>query len=80
MPINRNCIGGVIVIMLPSSAGDLGLEPRLGQTKGYKIGICCFSAKQEAALRTKSRDWLARNQDDVSESVSMSIRRLVSVN
>ena len=24
-----------------------GFEPRLGQTKDYKIGICCFLAKHE---------------------------------
>jgi hypothetical protein len=28
-------------------------EPRSGQTKDYKIGICCFSAKY-AALRKKN--------------------------
>jgi hypothetical protein len=33
----------------------------LGQTKDYCIGICCFSAKH-AALRRKSKDWLAQNQ------------------
>ena len=38
----------------------------LGQTKDYKIGICCFYAKL-AALRRKSKDWLARNQNNVSE-------------
>jgi hypothetical protein len=38
----------------------------LGQTKDYKIGICCFSAKH-AALRRKSKDWLNRNQDNVYE-------------
>ena len=32
----------------------------------YKIGICCFSAKN-AALRSKNKDWLARNQNNVSE-------------
>ena len=32
----------------------------------YKIGICCFSTKH-AALRRKSKDWLARNQVNVSE-------------
>jgi hypothetical protein len=31
-----------------------------------KIGIFCFSTKH-AALRRKSKDWLARNQDEVSE-------------
>ena len=41
-------------------------EPRSGQIKDYEIGICCFSAKYEA-LRRKSKDWLARNQDNVSE-------------
>jgi hypothetical protein len=57
-----NCIGGVMV------------SP--GQTKDYKIGICCFSTKQ-AALRRKSKDWLARNQNNVSERGDMSIRRLL---
>jgi hypothetical protein len=36
----------------------------IGQTKDYKIGICCFSTRH-AALRRKSKDWLARNQDNV---------------
>jgi hypothetical protein len=31
------------------------------QTKDYKIGIFCFSVKY-AALRRKSKDWLALNQ------------------
>jgi hypothetical protein len=38
----------------------------LGQTKDYKIGIYCFSTKH-AALRRKTKDWLALNQDNVSE-------------
>jgi hypothetical protein len=41
-----------------SSAVHRGFEPRPDQTKDYKIGICCFSAKH-AALRRKSKDWLA---------------------
>ena len=50
-----------------SSAVDRGFEPRLGQTiKTKKIGICCFSSKH-AALRRKSKDWLDRNQNNVSE-------------
>jgi hypothetical protein len=36
---------------------DRGFEHRSGQTKDYKIGFCCFSAKH-AALRSKSKDWL----------------------
>jgi hypothetical protein len=43
-----------------------GIEPRPGQTKDYKIGICCFSTKH-APLRRKSKDWLALNQNNVSE-------------
>ena len=47
--INR--IDGVMVSVLASSAIDRGFEPRSGQTKDYKIGMCCFSAKH-VALRT----------------------------
>ena len=61
-----NRIGGVMVRVLVSSVVDRGFEPRSGQTEDYKIGICCFSAKH-AALRRKSKDWLARNQNNVSE-------------
>ena len=65
-----------MVTMFASSAVDCGFEPRSDQTKDYKIGICCFSAKR-AALRWKSKDWLARNQDNVSEWSDMSIRWLL---
>jgi hypothetical protein len=44
MRVNR--IGGVMVSVLASSVVDHGFEPRSGQTKDYKIGICCFSANQ----------------------------------
>jgi hypothetical protein len=47
----------------------------LGQTKDYEIGICCFSAKH-TALRRKSKDWLARNQWNVSAWGDMFIRGL----
>ena len=60
-PCNR--IGGVMVSVLASSVVD-------------KIGIWCFSAKY-AALRRKNKDWLARNQDNVSEWSDMSIRGLL---
>ena len=62
----KHRIGGVMVRVLTSSAIDRGFEPRSGKTKDYKIGICCFSAKH-AALRRKSKDWFARNQNNVSE-------------
>jgi hypothetical protein len=65
-----------IFSMLVSSAVDSGFEPRSGQTKDYKIGICCFSAKH-AAVRTKSKDCLARNQNNVFEWRDMSTRGLL---
>jgi hypothetical protein len=52
---------------------DSNLPPLSGQTKDYKTGICCFCAKH-AALRRKSKDWLARNKDNVSEWGDMSMR------
>ena len=55
-----------MVSVLASSAVDRVFDPQLGQTKDYKIGICCFSAK-DAALRSKGNDWLAWNQDNVSD-------------
>ena len=67
-----NRIGGVMVSVLALSAVDRGFKPLSGQTKDYKIGICCFSAKH-AALRRKSKDRLAQNQDNVSEWGDMSI-------
>ena len=70
-----NRIGGVMVLVLSSSTVDRGFEPRSGKTKDYKIGICCFFAKH-AVLRRTSKDWLARNQDNVSEWSDRSIRGL----
>ena len=60
-----------MVSVLASSAVDRGFKPRSGQTKDYKIGICCFTAKQ-AALRRKNKDWLAQNLNNVSELSNMS--------
>ena len=62
-----------MVSVLVSSAVDGRFEPRSGQTKHSTIGICCFSAKH-AALRRKSKDWLTRNQNNVSEWSDMSNR------
>jgi len=46
------------------------------KNKDYKIGICCLSAKH-TALRGKRKDWLVRNQNNVSEWGDMSIRGLL---
>ena len=74
--LSLNRIGGIMVSVLTSSAVDCGFEPRSGQIKDYKIGICCFFDKH-AALRRKSKDWLARNQNNVSEWSDMSTRGLL---
>jgi hypothetical protein len=67
---NRIC--GVMVSVLASNTVDRGFEPLSGQHKDYKICTFWFSAKH-AALRRKSKDWLAWNQDNVSEWSNMSI-------
>jgi hypothetical protein len=72
--INR--IGGVMVSVLASSSVDRGFKPRSGQTKDHKIGMCCFSTKH-AALKIKSKDWLAQNQNNLPEWSDMSIHRVL---
>ena len=51
-----------MVCVLVSSAVERGFESQWGQTKDYEIYICCFSAKH-TALRRKSKDRFAQNQD-----------------
>ena len=72
----KHRIGDVMVSVLASSAVDRGFEPRSGETKDYEIGICCFFAKH-AALRRKSKHWLARNKNNVSEWSDISTRGLL---
>ena len=43
-----------MVSVLASSVVDCGFDRRSGQTKDYKIGICCFSVRH-AVLRKKSK-------------------------
>ena len=61
-------IVGVMVSVLASRVVDCVFESRSVHTKDYKIGICCFSARH-AALRRKSKYWLARNQNNVSKCI-----------
>jgi hypothetical protein len=56
---------------------SLVLAPIASTHKDYKIGISCFSAKHAALIKRKSKDWLTRNQDIVSEWDHMSIHRLL---
>ena len=55
-----------MVSALASGAVYHWFESRSGETKDYEIGICCFSVKH-TAFRRQSKDWLARNQNNVSE-------------
>jgi hypothetical protein len=43
-----------MVKVLTSSAVECGFEPRSDQTKNYKIGMCCFSARL-TVLRRKNK-------------------------
>jgi hypothetical protein len=43
-----------------------GSSPNRVKPKTIELVICCFSAKH-ASLRKKSKDWLARNQDNESK-------------
>jgi hypothetical protein len=55
-----------MISVLPSSVVHCVFEPRSCQTKDRKIGIFCLFAKH-TALRRKNKDWLVRNQDNVSK-------------
>ena len=72
----KTLIGSVIVSVLASSAVDRGFESRSGQTKDYQLVFVAYNAKH-AELRRKSKDWLPRNQDNVSEWSDMYIRGLL---
>jgi hypothetical protein len=67
LSITDNHIYGVMVSVLTSSAVHRGFETRSGQTKDYKIWICCFSTK----------DRLVQNQNNVSEWSNMSTSGLL---
>ena len=55
----------MLVSAFVSSMVDRGCETRSGHIKDYKIDINCYFAKH-VVLKGKSKDWLARNQDNVS--------------
>jgi hypothetical protein len=65
-----------MVSMLASCEVDRRFKSQSGQTKDYRIGNYCFSTKH-AVVRRKSKEWLARNQEIVSEWGELSIRGLV---
>ena len=64
----------MVSVLVSNALPDRGFETRSVQTKNYNT--CCFSAKHVALMR-KSKDWMVRNQDNVSECGDMSIRGLL---
>jgi hypothetical protein len=67
-----------MVSVLSSSTEVCEFEPQLSQTKDYKISICCFSI-EHATLRSKCKDWMARNQNNVLEWNNITTHTVVSV-
>jgi hypothetical protein len=67
-----------MVSVLASNTVDCVFDPRSGQTKDYKIGICWFSSK-DTTLRSKNKDWLAQSQDNVSKWSDISTRGLFMI-
>ena len=48
--ISTLCIPYVIVSVIASEKEDCGFELRWGQTKGFKMCICCFSATHTCSI------------------------------
>ena len=59
-------IGGVMISVLATIVVDRGFEPRPNKAESYKTGICCFFTNH-AVLKRKSKCFLTRNQNNVSE-------------
>ena len=70
-------IGGVMINVLVSSAVYRGFEPRSGQKPKIIKLVFVASPLSTHPLRRKSKDWLARNQDNVSGYSEMSIHPLL---
>ena len=66
-------IVSVMVIVLLSSVTDRGIEPFRIKLKTKTNCICCFSKSS----KSKRKDWLTRNQNNVYERSDMSFHRLL---
>jgi hypothetical protein len=54
-----------MVSMLTLRAVDSGFKSRSGQTKDYKIGICCFSTKHFSAISWWEQVKFQWNDDEI---------------
>jgi hypothetical protein len=64
-----------MVSVLASSAVDGGFDLWSGQTKDYKIRICCYSAQLQGVRGNSC--WIGLSRDNVFEWSDMSTRRLL---
>ena len=71
-----NCIGDVMVNVLASSVIGRDFESDQVKRKTIKLVFVAFLL-QHAALKRKNKDWLALNQDNVSEWGDMSVGGLL---
>ena len=55
----------IVSSVFAASSVDRGSKPASRQTNDYEIGIYCLSTNH-ATFRSKSKDWLAHNQENVS--------------
>ena len=58
-------MGGVMVSVFSSNVIDYGLKSKTSQTKNYEIVITAFP------LSIHLQDFLARNQDNVSDAIAI---------
>ena len=59
----------MFIYWITSSSGVwqiIFFEPWSSQTKDYKIGVCCISAKH-TTVKSKNKNWLGRNHYNVLE-------------
>jgi hypothetical protein len=67
-------VGQKLTTVRALECGRMWVRTQIGSNQRLKTCICCFSAKH-AALSRQNKDWLARNQDNMSEWGNMSIRK-----
>ena len=73
----RYYISGVMASIFSLSVVDRGFDSRSGQTKDWNWYLLLPIYAKHAALRSKSKDCLAQNQNNVYEWNGMSTHKLV---
>ena len=70
-PVESSCSRSWVRAPVESSCSRSWVQAPVESNQVYIIGVCCFSTNH-AQLRSKSKDWLARNQNNVFEWRDMS--------